>query len=73
VTAFGNKLRIEFYPVLPELEAEYETSVPAIYPFIELDLTCTGARELALALLAEADRADLVGRVGSSPALVGLN
>jgi hypothetical protein len=30
----------------------------------ELDLTCAGARELALALLSEADRADLVGRVG---------
>jgi hypothetical protein len=39
----------------------------------ELDLTCAGARELALALLSEADRADLVGRVGAGPAIGALN
>ena len=39
----------------------------------ELDLTCAGAPELALALLYEADRACLVGRVGAGPAIGALN
>ena len=39
----------------------------------QLDLTCAGAGELALALLSEADRACLVGRVGAGPAIGALN
>ena len=58
-------LRIEINPDLPDLQAFPDSAVAAIYPLIEFDLTCAGARELALALLAAADGADLRGRGAS--------
>jgi hypothetical protein len=68
-----DELMIEIYPQSPDLDPPVETPVPDIYPFIELHLTCAGARELALILLAEADRADLLAHGGSTTLAALLN
>ena len=62
---------LEIHPRLPDLWTFPNNVTADIYPFIEFDLTPAGARELAMDLLAGADRADRLGLLAKSPRATG--